>query len=183
MKSTFTVLILIHLLCCFSLALSTSKKSQAFLSLAAASAKIQITVDNILERLTIGGIDVDLSSFINKGDWTKSDTVTVDYKIGDSIEIQGKNINAYNQYNPGAILAAIIYTDDANNETKILTNASDWLCNDAVPYSFGKNGSGIWGKVAGIDDNAEWIWTQDLTVCKVVCKYIPPPIPQDVSDC
>ena len=138
---------------------------------------INMTADNIVNS---GGLCFDASctdgtgwttlnsgTLPNMGDWTKSDSLTLDLGPGTySFAWNITNIGTASSSNPAALLAEIMWDGNVNY------SSSSWEVYDintgatlANATEYGNNGgANIWtsvngGAVAGISTNANWIYT------------------------
>jgi hypothetical protein len=138
---------------------------------------IIVTLDNILDRITRNGQPLSLVGVADLGDWTKAKTFNVDHlRAGDLIAISGRNILTPSATNPGGILATITYRN-SKGQVRTINTSDRWRCNYMIASEQGRNddASTIWsnvygGPIAGINGNAQWIWSTNLLVPSVICS-------------
>ena len=145
------------------------------------SGQIRVTVDNVLEKITINGNPLSLNSIGDLTDWTKTKTINViSLNPGDIIAITGSNSGVYSKSNPGAILATITYYN-SNGVQKQFSTGNGWRCDGKKARRLGANGqtNTIWykvrpGKVPNISSSAEWIWYRRRNRQQTTCSVIVP---------
>jgi hypothetical protein len=141
---------------------------------------INVTVDDILEKITRNGHPLSLVGVADLGDWTKAKTFNVNHlRAGDLIAITGKNNGPYSANNPGGILATITYKN-SRGQIRTINTSDRWRCNNMGAREEGKNKftipKTIWfivnnnSPIDGIDSNAQWIWSQNLAAPCVICS-------------
>lgn len=136
---------------------------------------IYVTVDNVLDSITINGKSVTLGGAAN--DWTASKVFNVDFGEGDTIEITGHNAGGKaTASNPAGIVATLNYID-ANGTHKSLNTDSSWQCDGKAPLLQGaNNNNNVWIKNFGkvipdVKGEAQWIWKADhaeKTTCSIL---------------
>jgi len=131
---------------------------------------ITVTVDNVLDKITVNGESVSLKGISGDvNDWTSTKTVPANFGPGDVITIQGTN-----QGGPAGIIATLSYTDDEGKQQTLNTGAG-WTCDGAVSWQQGANGVGPWGARPSINAAAQWIWAKDgLSVVTTTCQTTVP---------
>ena len=138
-----------------------------------ASGNIAITIDDVVDRITVNAKDIALNGPLNRWDIVKNIPATI--YAGDEIAIYGTNLGG-----PDGILATIDYFDESGEKKQINTGAG-WFCDGKAAALQGKNGVGPWGTRAGISADAQWIWNPSKlnVVSKTVCTF---KVPKDESD-
>ncbi len=85
------------------------------------------------------------------------------------LQFVGINTGPYSASNPGALLGSFslsgIGATFSNGTQSLVTNTTDWVVSKNgfgvstyTPTSYGTNGVGPWGTIAGISSSAQWIW-------------------------
>jgi len=130
------------------------------------NATITVTVDNIVDQITINGKPLALNGAL--GDWPTVKSIAAHIEPGDVVAIRGTNTGG-----PAGIIATITYND--GQSSKQLSTGSNWLCDGQASWTQGVNGVGPWGNKAGIDGSAQWIWTKvGLSVITTTCQITIP---------
>ena len=144
------------------------------------NATINITVDNILDQVSVNGMP-QMLPLQNLDNWTIAKTIKIMIlNPGDVVSITGRNMGNVTLNNPAAILATIWYVDQYGNKQKLNTGKG-WICDGSRALLQAANNddsdiTSIWVKVLGhpikeIDDQAQWIWNQNQSInatCSVV---------------
>ena len=142
---------------------------------------IRVTVDNVLERITRNGRSLNLAGAGDLNDWTKLKTVNVNnLRAGDFIAITGRNNGPFSVNNPAGILATITFRNRFGR-VRTISTSNRWRCNNRRAREQGRNGNPntIWfrvnnGPIAGINNNAQWIWSRNLAAPRVTCSITLP---------
>jgi len=130
------------------------------------NASIMVTIDNIIDQITINGKALALSGAV--GDWTVVKNIPAHIETGDVVAIRGTNTGG-----PAGILATIVVNGQSATST-----GSQWSCDGQAPWLQGANGVGPWGNKGGIDAGAQWIWSKvGLSVISTTCQVKIPEIP------
>ena len=128
---------------------------------------MSFTTDNYFSILEISGPSLPNSKtydFTNSGNWTLSDWITWDLNAG----TYTFTIYAHDTGGPAGFLASI-YSGTTNAISGNLLTSTGWFVstdrnNWFSATSYGKNGDSPspWGRtIAGIDNDAEWIWSSN----------------------
>lgn len=131
-------------------------------------AYITIDVDDLLTAIRVNGKNIDISKLPNKKNHLLTDTIYLDLKIGDLIEINCENYPPYDKdRNPGLFIADIAYFD--NKVIRHDYTGSNWFCDNEPAYSFGPLKPVE--KIFFFEKKGDWIWSKKLSSLKITCKY------------
>ena len=139
---------------------------------------IQVTLDNVLETITVNGNALSLSGLVGLNDWTQVKTINVpSLKSGDVIAITASNIGTYSLGNPAGILATITYYGGCKGVQKKFNTGNRWKCDEVQASLQGENGqtNTIWyqnrgGSIPDISLSAQWIWFSNLSRPRTICS-------------
>jgi hypothetical protein len=146
--------------------------------------KIDLSVDNILQSVTVNGKAIKLTGPLNN--WAEVKSIKTIIRPGDEIAISGQNIGAVTQHNPASMVATIKYIDN-EGKLKILNTDHTWTCDGSSPYLQGENGADtIWTRAIGsslplINPKAQWIWNKNKSH-NAICRVIIPVEQKGVDD-
>jgi hypothetical protein len=132
---------------------------------------ITITVDDLIKKITVNGVDVPLPAGFGHLSSTAS-SIQTQIRPGDEIAITGVNTGG-----PAGILATITYFNEQGKIVEFNTGAG-WTCDGVAAKVQGANGVAPWLKISGVSPNAQWIWNPAFpatTTCKnVVPRSVAP---------
>ncbi len=134
---------------------------------------IKFTSDDAITNIKINDVDLDLITCPNKNNWTAFDVLNLPYQLnpGDKITLVGFNKSTFSYYNPGNIIAEIVYFDKLGLKQRIVTGIDKWRCNGSIPLSYGKL---LTERPNQNIPDAEWIWSRAIDDTIATCStYIP----------